>query len=68
RLVDGLPLGADARGKARLVAERLERLLAGRTVAGALDGPPLAALGPDDADVARRLDAGVRGEPDPGPR
>jgi hypothetical protein len=61
------PVGADAQAIARAVAYNLERLLAGRTVGQALDGPPLAALPPDDASVAHRLDELAAGRPDPGP-
>ncbi len=62
------PLGADAKAKGQAVLARLNRLLAGRTVGGALEGEPLEAVGPDDADVDRRLDEYARTGKDPGPR
>lgn len=61
------PVGADNQARARAVAYNLERLLEGRTVGQALDGPPLAALPPEDASVNHRLGELAAGRPDPGP-
>lgn len=61
--IDALPVGDAAAAKGQAVLARLNALAGGRTLGGALDGEPLKAIGPQDGEVERRIQAEAhRGE------